>query len=127
MTDTIANIFDDPSCHQIDTRLFFREVDVVDGGKRQGVVLATWNETYGNFALNCGEMERLLTGKRDGKLDEAYVVAAQKNSTGRYEHLSHVLAEELSARLSSKPTVTGKFGSFWSLKPSELNIDDMPF
>ena len=62
MTDTIANIFDDPSCHQIDTRLFFREVDVVDGGKRQGVVLATWNETYGNFALNCGEMERLLAG-----------------------------------------------------------------
>jgi hypothetical protein len=123
MTDTIANIFADPSWRQIEARLWFREVD----GKRQGAALATWNETYGNFALNCGEMERLLAGKRDGKLDEAYVVAAQKNSTGRYEYRSHILAEELSARLSSKPTVTGKFGSFWSLKPSELNIDDMPF
>jgi len=125
MTDTIANIFEDPRWRQIDARKYFAEID----GKKRGAVLATWNDMYGNFALNCGEMEMesLVAGKRHGKLDEAYVVAAQKNSNGRYEYRGHVLAEELSARLSSKPTVTGKFGSFWSLKPAELNIDDMPF
>ena len=126
MTNTIlSNIFNDPQWRQIDTRKYFAEIN----GKRKGVVLATWNDMYGNFALNCVEMESLIAAKRRSKLDEVYVVAAQKNGTGRNEYRSHVLAEELSAQLDSKPKITGKFGSFWSLKPSELNIDidDIPF
>ena len=100
MTDTILmNIFDDPRWRHIGRRLLHAEID----GKKRGAVLATWNQQFGNYALNRGEMERLVEAKRGGKLDEAHVVATIKNRTYRFEYRGAVDAETLNARQQAHP------------------------
>lgn len=117
----LSSIFEDPRWHQLKTcrRLFFAEI----GGQRLGVVLATRSDRYPSFALNCGEMKRLIAGKGSGKLDALYVVAADKNGSG-YAYRSHVDAEELNKALANRPTIDGAYGPFWSLDPSEFGLED---
>jgi hypothetical protein len=125
MTDLFSiNMFDDPRWHQIAVRLFDAEID----GQKIGAVLATWNQYYGNFTLNCPEMERLLAALRDGKITAAYVIAVevgQGNNTRRYLFRQAVNAEELNTRLRNKPTQFGKYGRVWRLAPYEFG--EAPF
>lgn len=125
MTDTIlTNIFEDPRWRPIGRRLYSAEID----GRKIGGVLATYNKRYGNYALIRPEMEdRLMTAKREGKIDEAFVIAVMNNGTGRYEFRKAVDAEQLYARLLSKPAIEGSFGPFWALEPYELEDEDAPW
>ena len=83
MTVTIlTNIFEDPRWRPIGRRVYSAEID----GRKLGGVLATFNVRFGNYALNRPEMEdRLMKAKREGKIDEAFVIAVRPNGTGRYE------------------------------------------
>jgi hypothetical protein len=73
-----------------------------------------------NYALNCGEMQRVEEAKRAGKIDEAHVVAAMKNGTGRLEVRGRIEAEKLHPRVAEKPVRRGTFGDFWTLEPFDL-------
>ncbi|MBR1274276.1 hypothetical protein [Bradyrhizobium sp. AUGA SZCCT0283] len=109
MTDTIlTNIFEDPRWRPIGRRLYSAEID----GRKIGGVLATYNKRYGNYALNRTEYERLMSAKREGKVDTAFVIAVMNNGTGRYEFRRAVYAEELHAKLLKKPIIDGSFGPF---------------
>jgi len=124
MTDTIlTNIFEDVRWRQIGQRLYFAEID----GRKIGGVLATYNGRFGNYALNCLELERLRTAKREGKIDEAFVIAVKSNGTGRHEFRRAVNAEELYARVHERPVINGSFGPFLALEQYELEGEDAPW
>ena len=119
----LRNIFSDPRLHQIGQRLWYGEID----GKKYGVVLATWNENFGNYALNCGEYNRTIEARHRNKIDEDFVVAAMKNGAGLLEYRGAVEAEKLQPRLAEKPIRKGRYGDFWTLEPFDLEDEDAPF
>ena len=121
--DILKNIFGDRRWQRIGQRLYYAEID----DKKYGVVLATWNPNFCNYALNCGEMQRVEEAKRAGKIDEAHVVAAMKNGTGRLEVRGRIEAEKLRPRLAEKPVRRGTFGDFWTLEPFDFGDKDPPF
>ncbi len=49
-------------------------------GRRSAWLLATRNPMYSDHALNKGDMEGCWLGKRDGKLDHAFVVDGERRS-----------------------------------------------
>jgi hypothetical protein len=49
--------------------LYYADIE----GAAVGVVLATFNTDFNNYALNCEEMKRLLDGKASDKISAAYV------------------------------------------------------
>ena len=119
----LKNIFTDPQWKQIGRRLWYAEID----GKKYGVVAATWNPQFGNYALNCGEMNRTVEAEHRNKIDEAFVVAAMTNGSGLLKYRGAVEAEKLLPRLAEKPVRDGKFGKFWTLEPFDLEDEDAPF
>ena len=120
----LKNIFTDPRWRQIGRRLWYAE-NIDD--KKCGAVLATWNQNFGNYALNYREMNRTIEGKHRNKVDEAAVVAAMKNGAGLLEYRGAVEAEKLHPRLAEKPVRHGQFGKFWTLEPFDLEDEDAPF
>ena len=61
----------------------------------------------------------MLDGKRDGKIDAAFVVAVEKSGSGRYEFRIAVCAEKLNMGLANEPNIDGMYGPFWPLDPSD--------
>jgi hypothetical protein len=112
--------------------LYYREID----GKKYGVVLATISPNHDRPALNKPELLRVLAGKREGKIDEGYVVFARFNGSPQgntgpqgpaagYEYLGASLAESVAAKLEGRSAIAGRFGEFWTLDLFEID-DDKP-
>jgi hypothetical protein len=88
-----------------------------------GVILATFNPEFNCFALNKGELRRLLDALDAGKLGEAYVATVRfdlDSKTHVYDEM--VEARWLWERLKNVPTRMGALGEFWSL--SSLSGED---
>jgi hypothetical protein len=117
----LPNIFTDPRFRQISRFRYYAEID----GIKAGIVLATWTQ-YGNFALNRNDNDRVLTGKRNGRIDLAYIVKAVFDAeTGALTYRKSYDAEQLyNSVLTSLTLLNGKLGPFWAL-PSDP--DDEPF
>jgi hypothetical protein len=93
-----------------------------------GITLATKSPRYNSLALNKGDAERLIAAKRDGKIKEAYVVAAKLNPGEPPTYLGAELAEVVVARLERRPTIDGKIhGPFWVLEEGEIDDEDDEF
>jgi hypothetical protein len=93
--------------------------------RKIGVVLATFNPRYENYALNCGENERVLKAKSAGKIDVALVVAVQRDELGRWVVQGVADAVELKLRvLDNRQVITGAFGSFWALILAEITGEE---
>jgi hypothetical protein len=91
-----------------------------------GVTLATRAPNHPGHAQHKGELLRMLAAKRDGKINEAYVVAARLNGSSPPTYVCADDAEVVYAKLANRPTLEGKHGSFWVLQ--EYDIDyDAPF
>jgi hypothetical protein len=88
-----------------------------------GVVLATMAPNRDNHAQNKGELLRVIAGKRDGKIDEAYVVAVKLNGSGHPTYVCAGLAEEVFARIEHRPTIDGIYGPFWVLQEYDIDSD----
>jgi hypothetical protein len=98
-------------------------------GQRIGVVLATFNSSFGNFALNKGEFDDLLAAKRDGRLDAAFVVATKNNgSSNPLIYCDEIDATELESRLKSISPREGAYGDFYAL-PDDVfpALAELPF
>jgi hypothetical protein len=50
-------------------------------GKRVGIILATFNPKYGEYALNQPDFYLLLAAKREGRIDAAIVVETKTGIT----------------------------------------------
>jgi hypothetical protein len=109
------------------SRKYFGEID----DKKIGVVLATKNVGYDTCALNNTEFEGLLRVKRDGRLDEAYVVAVRVNGAAVPRYWDQIDAEQLAAKLANEVPRSGRFGDFFVLPPGigfpAQNDDSEPF
>ena len=70
----------------------------LDDGTRIGVVLATQSPNFHLPALNKGELERLRSALRNGKLDAGFVVWARANG-GRYTFCASMTLEEVTRKL----------------------------
>jgi hypothetical protein len=115
----------DPSWQRYGHNLYFKEVD----GQKVGVVCATLNHPFSQYALNKAEFERPLKAVGAGKIDAAWVVAARSNDTGQYEYMGAVEAGHLwETVLKNRPARDGRYGGFWILERFDLvNDDDAPF
>ena len=125
MKNVLAGIFSDPRFTEFRRNCFRGEVN----GQKIGVVLATQNPTYTNFALNDGDFTRLLEAGDAGRVDEPWVVFARVNGanrTFRSATRARELREEIQRYgLEARP---GRFGPFIVL-PAGLAPpdDDAPF
>jgi hypothetical protein len=119
----LHNLFEDHRFERFGNRKFFGEIE----SHKIGVVLATKDDRYGNCALNKKELDGVRRAKREGKLQEAYVVAAKKNGGGM-TFLGQIDADELESKLVNVKTKSGAFGEFFVLPP-ELGfpVSDDPF
>jgi hypothetical protein len=100
--------------------LYYADID----GTAVGVVLATYNEDFANYALNRTELERLLKGKASGKISAAYVVMAKLQGQSRTV-VGIADAEKLYAKLQSIPARTGPYGEFWAAE--SFSDEEEPF
>jgi hypothetical protein len=91
----LSNIFTDSRFRDLSRYRLFGNID----GVKIGVVLATRSPRYDNFALNKGDMDRLLAGKRDGKIDQAFVVMAKVNGVNAVTYCDCIEAEQLHEKL----------------------------
>jgi hypothetical protein len=97
-------------------------------GRKHGFVLATKTKGYDRFALNKKEFDELLAGKRNGRIDEARVVAAEStdNRPGLV-HRGEIDAEKLETRLKDETPRSGQFGPFYVLDNYVFSDEDAPF
>jgi len=125
MKDVLANIFGDSRLIEFRRNCFRGEVN----GQKIGVVLATQNPTYTNFALNDGDFTRLLEAGDAGRVDEPWVVFARVNG-GKRAFRSAMRAGELREQIQNYGLETrpGRFGPVIVL-PAGLAPpdDDAPF
>jgi hypothetical protein len=84
-------------------------------------VLATKAPNRDSFALNKGELARVIAGKRDGKIEEAYVVVANLHGGGPPTYRCAELAEVVAPKLEGRPTINGIYGQFWVLQEYEID------
>jgi hypothetical protein len=110
MMDDLREIFSSGHFKQHGARKFFGEID----GRKIGVVLATKGADYDSAALNRAEFNAALRGKREGRIDEAYVVAATFTN-GRHVYWDHIEAEQLETKLANEAPRAGRFGEFYVL------------
>ena len=79
--DFVPKIFSgDPRWHKIGRWRYLGEIN----GEKIGVVLATKNRGYDSYALNKDENDSLLKAKQDGRVDQAFIVAARKSGSNRF-------------------------------------------
>ena len=105
----------------------FRYSATIDGTKI-GVVLATKNQGFDNFAINKADLDRLIAATGDGRLDAAFVVAAKVNGSSM-DFVDQIAAAVLADQLRSETPRVGRYGEFYLL-PSRLAFPapaDEPF
>ena len=100
------------------------------GGRKVGIVLATMNSGYDSYALNKSEFDRLVSAKRDGRLDDAFVVAAKTAGSKVPSFCDQIDAEELVGKLAGELPRSGRYGDFFILPPGlgfPARPEDEPF
>jgi hypothetical protein len=98
----------------------FRRIDrwrwsaVIDG-VRIGVALATKNPPAGffTFIVNQKDLAGLCAAKSDGRVDQAWVVAASTNGDGTFVYVDALDAFEVHDKIKNEPTRMGRNGPFW--------------
>jgi hypothetical protein len=108
----LAAMFDDKRFKEIDSWLWFAEID----GKRVGVAVATRSSRFDTHALNQQSLDRLIEAKRSGKVDNTFIVAARIDALNNISFIAANDAEYLQTVLLQKMrTRTGRHGQFWTL------------
>jgi hypothetical protein len=125
----IPNIFTDARFHK--SAGGNRRWQVTINGVRAGIVLAWRPDERSNFALNKGDLIRLLELKRDESFSAAYVVIASLSGDFERTYVGHRDAEELAEELKCTRIRKGPYGEYWLLQegvsPLETTGDDIPF
>ena len=119
----LSSVFSDDQFSQHGRYRYSATID----GVKIGVVLATKSQNYNNFALNKADLDRVIAGVSDGRLDAGYVVAATVNVTGSMEFVDQISADILADQLKGETPRTGKFGEFYLIPPHIAFPADEPF
>jgi hypothetical protein len=121
----LTGIFSDPAFSEFRRNCFRGEV----AEQKIGVLLATQNPTYLNFAMNALEFTRLIKADLDRRVDEAWVVFAHvdgQKRTFKGQRNAAELREQIRS-MGLEPR-SGRYGPFYVL-PAALapGSDDEPF
>jgi hypothetical protein len=118
-TDLLRNMFTDPRFVQIAAFLWLGTID----GVKIGVLIATLNSGYLEYALNLAQEQRLLKAKAKGKIAEAYTAFIRMNG---WRYCGHREAEEFHRQWTQMGLQQrdGKLGSFVTLPSSLTESDD---
>jgi hypothetical protein len=120
MNTKYATMLMNGGCHRSPRGNFlYSGTDAV--GTRVGIVLATFNVKFGEYALNQPDFYLLLAAKREGRIDVAFVV-----ETKDWNYGDERPAEEVLEIVKDLPTKTGPLGQFWHLPSFTKDITD-PF
>ena len=114
----LKTMFSDGQWRRIRDRIYYAEID----GKKIGVVLATMSPNRNDYALNRAEYERVINGKREGKVDLAFVVAVRLSGFGKppeYHSANHIEA----VSLTGCRKIDGRWGEFFALQLDDINSD----
>jgi len=95
----------------------------LNSNEKIGVVLATKSPNRDGHLLNKAELSRVITGKRGGKIEEAYVVAVRLNGGSPPTYVCGGLAEEVFAKIEHRSTIDGMYGPFWVLQEYDIDSD----
>ena len=114
----LSAIFTSPEFQQVNPTRFKGKLD----GVKVGVVIATLNSSYNNYAINETDLVGAIKAKHDGKINEAYVVYARRVD-GTRVYVDAVPAEDLHEKLKNVAPIVGRFGKFWAL-PGTTTGDD---
>jgi hypothetical protein len=112
----VKNVFADPHFTKVPGTMYGFVAWI--GGKRYGVVAATQLHRYagsGQYLLNKGDLDSLVAGLEAGRLNQAYVVSAAADQSGKMTVIDVIEARELSIRLKDVVPFTGKYGEFYRL------------
>jgi hypothetical protein len=89
-------------------------------GAKLGVILATYNESFGNYSLNCEEFDRLLEADEKRKVSTAWVAKVRFDNELNRRIVVEVLdAIEVSKMVSGVEPKKGIYGDFWTLPNSD--------
>jgi hypothetical protein len=113
----LAGMFTDPRFRKFERWCWGAKIE----GMSVGVVIATLNPGYDTFALNKPDTERLLAAKRDGQIDEAFVVAASIYALNNHIYCDFKYAEPFYEEVlkNLRPRL-GQYGEFWTLPLSQF-------
>ena len=122
---SVETMFTNPKpWKQVDEHLYWNDAEKIS------VALATRAPNRDGNALNKGETHRAIAGKRDGIIQEAYVVAANLNGSGPPTYRCAGLAEVVAAKLEGRPRSTaytdrsGSCRSMRSIPTRRSNCND---
>jgi hypothetical protein len=125
----LAGMFTDPRFREFRPYRWYGEID----GIKVGVVAATRKAGFDTHALNKSDLELLIAAKREGKVDQAFVVAANIDGFNNLAFVDFADAENLFATLLQRlrPRI-GARGEFWILTPTMIatgstDPNDEPF
>jgi hypothetical protein len=119
MTD-LTGIFTDPNFELFERNCYFNEAAKI------GVVVASRNSNYPDFALNEPAFTRLLAALENGRANEAWVVFARDDDGYKRTFRGAKPATELRDQIKAiglEPRESKKFGDFYVL-PRTLGPDD---
>jgi len=107
------------------TQIAFSLYHAIIDGVKIGVVEATLNRGYVEYALNLAAEERLLKAKRKGKIDEAYTVLVRTDPSKGSTYCGHRDTEELNRQYQplGLQVRSGRLGPFITL-PAHLTASD---
>lgn len=117
ITAAVFNVFTDPRFKRKKNRVYGWVGEIE--GKKIGVVAATKSQRFADSTdhiLNKNDLDRLIAGLDAGRLDEAYVVSAETDQSGKLMVIAAIEARELVATLA-KPRIGGQLGDFYLVNP----------
>jgi hypothetical protein len=122
----LSGMFNDPRFRRLSNWCWYAEIE----GMKVGVVLATRNPGYATFALNKNDVDRLLAGKRSGKLDHAFLVGTSVDPLNNHVYCNFKDAASFyEQELTKLRPRDGKYGDFWTLTQfaNIADLDDVPY
>jgi hypothetical protein len=114
----VPKIFDGPPWQQLGPRKYGVKIESVISA----AVTATLSPSFGQYGLNCRDIDSLRQAVRDDKVKQAFIVAARMAAKPVYK--AGVWLEDFELVLGRLPTRDGKFGPFWVIDPIEFGLGE---
>jgi hypothetical protein len=121
ITAAVRNVFNDNSAfYRIDNNnVVYGWVGEIEG-KKIGIAVATKSQRFASSTdhiLNKNDLDQLIAALDAGRRDQAFVVSANINQSGKFTFVSMIEARELAAILANVTPRSGPLGEFFLVKP----------
>jgi hypothetical protein len=123
----VDKVFTDSRFHRIGSAVY-GWVGKIDG-ERIGVVVATKSQRFANstdYLLNKDDFDRLVAALNAGRLDEAWVVCAKIDQSGKLTFISAIETKFFFDTLANMPRRSGRLGDFY-LVNEEFTTEEEDF